>query len=68
MDEAKVFSSPHDGKAVNYVDRLKITHTGVVVGQSADGDWLYVRSDRPNMTRADWHFKIAARLIDAVSA
>jgi len=60
--------SDFDGQAVTYVDFLQITHTGVVVGQSPDGAWLYVQSDRADAPPREWHFKVRPSLMDALAA
>lgn len=60
--------SDFDGQAVTYVDFLQITHTGVIVGQSADGAWLYVQSDRDDAPPREWHFKVRPSLMDALTA
>lgn len=57
--------SLYDGQKILYIDALKLTHTGAVVGQTADGKWLFVQSDNPNVPPAAWHFKIAASKIQA---
>lgn len=60
--------SDFDGQAVTYVDFLQITHTGVIVGQSPDGAWLYVQSDRADAPLREWHFKVRPSLMDALTA
>ncbi len=58
--------SKFDGKFVNYIDPLKIQHKGVVVGQSPDAAWVFVQSTNPNVLPAEWHFKVATKLIPAI--
>jgi hypothetical protein len=60
--------SPYDGQFVNYVDPVKIQHRGIVVGQTEDEQWIYVKSTNPKVPPADWHFKVSARVIDTVLA
>lgn len=59
----QVIHSEYDGQLVTYIDPLRLEHTGVVVGASPDGKWFYVQSDNPTAPAADWHFRIAARLL-----
>lgn len=66
MATAKIIQSPHDKRRVTYVDPLKLTHTGFVVGQSPDGNWFYVQSSNPKAPPKAWHFKIAAEMINTV--
>ncbi|TXH08866.1 MAG: hypothetical protein E6R03_17570 [Hyphomicrobiaceae bacterium] len=55
--------SPYSGRRVAYVDAIRLTHTGVIVGQSANGSWQYVRSDSPRADQqAEWHFRISTEL------
>lgn len=58
--------SEWDGQSVTYVDPLKMTHTGAVVGQSEDGQWVYVQSDNPDALLTDWHFKVKAEWMPAI--
>lgn len=60
--------SKHDGKPVRYVDHFKLVHTGSVVGQSDDGQWLFCQSDRSTAPPKEWHFKVAADWFDLVKA
>ena len=56
--------SDYDGQFVNYVDPVKIQHQGIVVGQSEDTRWIYVKSTNPKVPPADWHFKISSAVIE----
>jgi hypothetical protein len=71
MDMTKVKAilrpSPENGKRVRYVDRLRVVHTGEVVGQNKSGTWLYVRSLRQDAPSKEWHFKITAKLLPLVT-
>jgi hypothetical protein len=58
--------SEFDGQPVLYIDALKIPHSGIVVGQSADESRILVQSDNPNVPEAQWHFSVQRDLIDAV--
>lgn len=60
--------SQHDGQPVIYTDHMKLTHTGTVVGQSNDGQWLYCQSDKPSAPPAQWHFKVASDWFTLVKA
>lgn len=66
MTLAKIVRSQYDGQAVLYVDALKLRHSGVVVGQSPNGEWYYIQSDNPKVPPQKWHFQIAAGLIGGV--
>lgn len=55
-----MIASPHNGKTIQYRDASKITHVGVVVGQSEDGEWLHIRSSNVGAPPADWHFRVRA--------
>lgn len=57
--------SIYDGQKVTYVDPLNLVHTGVIVGQSDDGQWQFVQSDNPAAPDAEWHFRIATANITA---
>ena len=59
-------SSEFDGRLVRYADALKLVHSGKIIGQSLDGNWLLVQSDDPHAPPAKWHFRIARTLINAV--
>lgn len=52
-----MISSPYDGGQITYRDPVGIIHTGQVVGQTPDGQWLYIHSDRLD-DDAPWHFKV----------
>lgn len=53
-----MIESEYDGQFIAYVDPLNIVHTGFVVGQTPDRQWLFVQSDNPNVPDAPWHFKV----------
>ena len=50
--------SQFDGKQITYVDHFRLTHEGVIVGESDDGKQLYVRSINPKAPPQEWHFAI----------
>lgn len=53
------------GQYVEYKDSvLKVKHTGHIVGTSEDGQWYLVQSDKPNVVKADWHFKVRVSEVD----
>lgn len=51
--------SRYNGRHLTYVDPAKLVHTGIVIGESEDGDWIYVQSDQFAAGPDDWHFKVA---------
>lgn len=53
-----MIESELDGQYIVYVDPLKLTHSGYIVGQSPDRRWLFVQSDNPAIPDAPWHFKV----------
>jgi hypothetical protein len=59
-------ASKFNGRQVLYVDNLRLAHSGIVVGQSADGAWTYIQSDNPDVKPAEWHFKVSTRLLPGV--
>lgn len=61
-----LISGDQDGKRVIYVDGLRLQHSGVIVGQSVDGQTYYVRSDRDGVPDAPWHFTVAADSLPGV--
>jgi len=65
---ALIKPSEFDGTPVLYVDKFHFQHSGVIVGQSQDGKWLYVQSDNPNVEDADWHFKVTRGTLPALLA
>lgn len=51
--------SSFDEKPVLHVDGAGITHGGVIVGQSDDGEWFYVKSGHPAAkSKAGWDFQV----------
>lgn len=50
--------SQFDGKQISYVDHFRLTHEGVIVGQSDNGELLFVRSINPKVPPQEWHFTI----------
>lgn len=66
MAAATIITSAYDKRQVRYVDQARLAHVGVVVGQSVDGNWLYVQSTNPKAPPQEWHFKVAATMIDGV--
>jgi len=61
-----MITSEFDGQAVNYIDAMRIQHQGVVVGQSADRQFILVQSSNPKAGAADWHFKVRRLLLPGV--
>lgn len=61
-----MIKSEFDGRRVRYVDAALLAHTGAIVGQSEDRQWLYVQSDSPSAPPANWHFKISRSVIGGV--
>jgi hypothetical protein len=69
MTTITLSTSPLAGRSVRYVDAIRLLHTGVIVGQSRDGAWQYVRSDNPRADQAaEWHFKLRTPLAQKLSA
>lgn len=58
--------SEHDGVIVNYVDQSGVHHYGVIVGQSQDGQALYMRSLFEEDAPADYHAAFARSLLELV--
>ena len=58
--------SKFDGQRVVYVDKLRLEHTGVIVGQSDDGEWFYVQSDHRDIEAREWHFKVSREVLPGV--
>lgn len=56
-------SSAHEGKAVVFIDAIRMRHEGVIVGQSEDGSLTYVRSTKMDSGRA-WDFSIRTESLD----
>jgi len=63
---AQIKPSEFDGQSVIYVDKLKLQHSGVVVGQSQDEKWFFVQSDREDTELLQWHFKVARDVLPGV--
>lgn len=63
MSDTRILASEFDTQAVLYVDNMGLQHSGIVVGQSVDGNWVYVQSTRPNVPDAQWHFRVRRELI-----
>lgn len=64
-----MIETQYDGQKVAYVDPLGVTHTGVVIGGTADGEWLYVQSDRYKVADPqEWHFKVRVTTMPFVTA
>jgi hypothetical protein len=66
MKTAHLYPSPFAGRRVVYVDSLRITHAGEIVGQTPSGSHVYVRSDLPTAPAQAWHFKVSRVLLPAV--
>lgn len=60
--------SEFDGQSIVYVDKLKLQHSGIVVGQSQDEQWFFVQSDRENTEMLAWHFMVARDVLPGVLA
>ena len=58
--------SEFDGQTVLYVDAMRLQHSGVIVGQSRNQQWLYVQSDNPNVPPQKWHFKVARDVLPGI--
>lgn len=53
--------SKYDGQQVMHVDGAKQVHRGTIIGQSEDGQVVYVRAD--GMTTGDWHFTVKTAIL-----
>lgn len=64
-----MIETQYDGQKVEYVDPLGVMHTGVVIGGAADGEWLYVQSDRYEVADPqEWHFRVRVTMMEYVKA
>ena len=61
-----MIASEFDGRAVLYVDLMKLQHSGVIVVQSPDKSWLFVQSDNPKVPPRQWHFKVARETLPGI--
>lgn len=66
MTVAKLVASEFDNRRVAYVDNMRLSHTGMVVGQSPDKKWIYIQSDRQGVPDADWHFKVSREILPGI--
>jgi hypothetical protein len=66
MSAATIVASEFDGRRVVHVDAMRLQHSGVIVGQSQDGAWLFVQSDRPGVSEKVWHFKVKRAILPAI--
>lgn len=55
--------SAFNDKRVLHVDGGGLQHSGVVVGESDDGERVYVQSDSPNAPAVEWHFTVSKALL-----
>lgn len=63
-----MIETQYDGQKVEYIDPLMMRHTGVVIGGSEDGEWLFVQSDQYVVSDPDeWHFKVRVEMLPLVT-
>lgn len=58
--------SEFNGRRVLHIDGGGVQHSGLIVGETDDGESVYVQSDNPIAPLAEWHFTVSKSVLPAL--